>query len=82
MDPYTDAEFDCWADGGVRPMTSTATRYIVMAFLSKTELGANSETYSMKDKYGTCDIQDHLNSSFLLQDVDSVRGLEENQLVS
>ncbi|KAK2376581.1 exocyst complex component EXO70B1 [Trifolium repens] len=33
-----DAEFDCWADGGVHPMTCAATGYIVMAFWSRQNL--------------------------------------------
>jgi len=42
-------------------------------------VGKNAEEYI---EYGMSDIQDHLNSSFLLQDVDSVRGPDDNQLVS
>jgi hypothetical protein len=34
----SDAEFDCWADGGVHPMTCAATGYIVMAFWSRQTL--------------------------------------------
>ena len=30
-----DAEFDCWADGGVHPITCADTDYIVMAFWSR-----------------------------------------------
>ncbi|WJX58380.1 hypothetical protein P8452_43843 [Trifolium repens] len=33
-----DAELDCWADGGVHPMTCEATGYIVMAFWSRQSL--------------------------------------------
>ncbi|GAU13243.1 hypothetical protein TSUD_246130 [Trifolium subterraneum] len=33
-----DAEFDCWVDGGVHPMTCAATDYILMAFLSRKNL--------------------------------------------
>ncbi|CAJ2652717.1 unnamed protein product [Trifolium pratense] len=33
-----DVELDCWADGGVHPMTCEATGYIVMAFWSRQHL--------------------------------------------
>jgi hypothetical protein len=42
-------------------------------------VGKNADKYI---EYGIFDIQDHLNRSFILQDVDSVKGLDENQLVS
>ncbi|GAU13237.1 hypothetical protein TSUD_246070 [Trifolium subterraneum] len=42
-------------------------------------VGKNADEYI---EYGIFDIQDHLNRSFILQDVDSVKGLDENQLVS
>jgi len=33
-----DAELDCWADGGVHPMTCEVTGYIVLAFWSRKNL--------------------------------------------
>ncbi|KAL5102295.1 hypothetical protein RYX36_006622 [Vicia faba] len=34
----SDAEFDCWVDGGIHPMTCAATGYIVMACWSRKSL--------------------------------------------
>ncbi|WJX63695.1 hypothetical protein P8452_48552 [Trifolium repens] len=44
-----DAEFDCWADGGVHPMTSAATGYIVMAFWSRQNLEQILQQYPLVD---------------------------------
>jgi hypothetical protein len=42
-------------------------------------VGKNVDEYI---EYGIFDIKNHLSRSFILQDVDSVKGLDENQLVS
>jgi hypothetical protein len=42
-----DAELDCWADGGVHPMTCEATGYIVMAFWSRQILEKVLREYSL-----------------------------------
>jgi hypothetical protein len=42
-----DAEFDCWVDGGVHPMTCAATGYIVMAFWSRKNLEQILQQYTL-----------------------------------
>ncbi|PNX94803.1 exocyst complex component, partial [Trifolium pratense] len=44
-----DAEFDCWADGGVHPMTCAATGYIVMASWSRQNLEQILQQYPLVD---------------------------------
>ncbi|CAK8537900.1 unnamed protein product [Lathyrus sativus] len=43
----SDAEFDCWVDGGVHPMTCAATGYIVMAFWTRKNLEQILRAHSM-----------------------------------